>query len=82
MELSFINVCYSYGENRIYDKTITGKEIRDCETVEDLYNLIFENKMETFNPFTLSGKTIFVTGASSGIGKAIAIACSKNGSKM
>lgn len=25
-----------------YDKTITGKEIRDCETVEDLYNLIFE----------------------------------------
>lgn len=23
-----------------YDKTITGKEIRECETVEDLYNLI------------------------------------------
>lgn len=23
-----------------YGKTITGKEIRDCETVEDLYNLV------------------------------------------
>ena len=23
-----------------YGKTITGKEIRDCETVEDLFNLI------------------------------------------
>ena len=23
-----------------YDKTITGKEIRECETVEDLFNLI------------------------------------------
>jgi NAD(P)-dependent dehydrogenase (short-subunit alcohol dehydrogenase family) len=33
--------------------------------------------MKTFNPFTLEGKTILVTGASSGIGKAIAIACSK-----
>lgn len=33
--------------------------------------------MEQFNPFNLTGKTIFVTGASSGIGQAIAIACSK-----
>lgn len=23
-----------------YGKSITGKEIRDCETVEDLYNLV------------------------------------------
>lgn len=23
-----------------YGKTITGKEIRDCETVEDLFNLV------------------------------------------
>lgn len=38
--------------------------------------------MKTFNPFTLEGKTILVTGASSGIGKAIAIACSKMGATL
>lgn len=38
--------------------------------------------MNTFNPFSLEGKTILVTGASSGIGKAIAIACSKMGAKL
>ena len=37
---------------------------------------------ETFNPFTLKGKTILVTGASSGIGRATAIACSKMGATM
>ena len=35
--------------------------------------------MTEFNPFTLKGKTILVTGASSGIGKAIAVTCSKMG---
>ena len=34
------------------------------------------------NPFSLEGKTIFVTGASSGIGKSIAILCSQLGAKM
>jgi len=34
-----------------------------------------------YNPFSLAGKTILVTGASSGIGKAIAIECSKMGAK-
>ena len=36
----------------------------------------------TFNPYSLEGKTILVTGASSGIGKATAIACSKIGAHV
>lgn len=38
--------------------------------------------MEQFNPFTLLGKQILVTGASSGIGKGIAIACAKMGATV
>ena len=38
--------------------------------------------MTDFNPFTLEGKTILVTGASSGIGRGIAIACSKMGASV
>ena len=38
--------------------------------------------MEQFNPFTLKGKQILVTGASSGIGKAIAISCAKMGATV
>ena len=37
---------------------------------------------EAFNPFTLRGKAILVTGASSGIGRGIAITCSKMGAKV
>lgn len=36
----------------------------------------------SYNPFTLEGKTILVTGASSGIGRGIAVECSKMGAKM
>lgn len=32
-----------------------------------------------YNPFTLQGKTILVTGASSGIGRSIAVECSRMG---
>jgi NAD(P)-dependent dehydrogenase (short-subunit alcohol dehydrogenase family) len=38
--------------------------------------------MAIFNPFSLVGKTILVTGASSGIGRGIAIACSKMGANV
>lgn len=36
----------------------------------------------SYNPFSLEGKTILVTGASSGIGQAVAVECSKMGAKM
>ena len=35
-----------------------------------------------YNPFTLAGKTILVTGASSGIGKETAVTCSRMGAKV
>ena len=35
-----------------------------------------------YNPYTLEGKTILITGASSGIGKCSAIECSKMGAKL
>ena len=35
--------------------------------------------MSAFNPFTLEGKAVLVTGASSGIGRGIAVTCSKMG---
>ena len=38
--------------------------------------------MEEYNPFTLKGKTILVTGGSSGIGRQIAIDCSKAGASV
>ena len=38
--------------------------------------------MDNYNPFSLVGKTILVTGASSGIGRAIAIECSRMGASV
>ena len=38
--------------------------------------------MTDFNPFSLQGKTIMVTGASSGIGRSIAVTCSKMGAQV
>lgn len=35
-----------------------------------------------YNPFTLEGKTILVTGASSGIGRGIAVECSRMGASL
>ena len=41
-----------------------------------------KQKEMSYNPFSLEGKTILVTGASSGIGQATAIECSKMGAKL
>lgn len=38
--------------------------------------------MSSYNPFSLAGKTILVTGASSGIGRATALECSKLGASI
>lgn len=38
--------------------------------------------MTGFNPFSLEGKTILITGASSGIGRGIAVVCSKMGATV
>lgn len=38
--------------------------------------------MTEFNPFSLKGKIVLVTGASSGIGRGIAVTCSKMGATM
>ena len=38
--------------------------------------------MNDYNPFSLSGKVILVTGASSGIGRSTAIECSKMGASV
>lgn len=38
--------------------------------------------MEVFNPFSLDGKTILITGASSGIGQSIAVTISKMGGNV
>jgi NAD(P)-dependent dehydrogenase (short-subunit alcohol dehydrogenase family) len=38
--------------------------------------------MKMFNPFSLEGKTVLVTGASSGIGQGIAVTCSRMGARV
>lgn len=39
-------------------------------------------EIDTYNPFSLRGKTILITGASSGIGKSVAVICTKMGADV
>ena len=41
-----------------------------------------DNNMNNYNPFSLEGKTILVTGASSGIGREVAIQCARMGAAV
>lgn len=45
-------------------------------------NLLKYSQTMSYNPYSLEGKTIFVTGASSGIGQSTAIECSKLGARL
>ena len=44
--------------------------------------MLYNKKYKMYNPYSLSGKTILVTGASSGIGLSIAIECSSMGATL
>ena len=44
--------------------------------------MLYSKKYKMYNPYSLSGKTILVTGASSGIGRSIAIECSRMGATL
>ena len=44
--------------------------------------MLYNKKYKMYNPYSLSGKTILVTGASSGIGRSIAIECSRMGATL
>lgn len=47
-----------------------------------IYIAPFNKKCKMYNPYNLFGKTILVTGASSGIGQATAIECSRMGATL
>ena len=65
--------------------TISVISVHNCQYIATIIHIIFIsllNIQNMFNPFSLEGKTILVTGASSGIGQGIAITCSKMGAHL
>lgn len=49
---------------------------------DSLFNTFLENAMSSTNAQTLQGKTLFITGASRGIGKAIALRAARDGANV
>jgi citronellol/citronellal dehydrogenase len=49
---------------------------------DSLFNTFLENAMSSTNTRTLQGKTLFITGASRGIGKAIALRAASDGANV